>query len=135
MKVMKTMDSIKRAATERSPEILFNFDENSFLIKGESYPEDVNEFYGPLMDALEKHLSSQESSTLHFQFELIYFNSSTAKILMGIFDLLDESAENGCNVQIKWLFEEDDDNMEELGEEYGEDLEHAEFELVTVSVD
>ncbi|WP_135078995.1 DUF1987 domain-containing protein [Terasakiella sp. SH-1] len=129
------MDNIQIEATERSPEINFNFSENNFSIKGESYPEDVNEFFGPIIGKLENHVQELEGGNINFTFELIYFNSSTAKILMGLFDLLDEGAEKGNNIAIKWLFEEDDENMEELGEEYGEDLEHAQFELVEIAVE
>jgi len=134
MKELK-MDNIIIDATERSPGIDFKFDSNSFVIKGESYPEDVNEFYGSLIESLEAHFEGLEGAEVDFQFELIYFNSSTAKILMGLFDLLDETAEKGNQVRVSWRHDEDDDNMEELGEEYGEDLEHAEFELVKLAVD
>lgn len=116
-------------ATDRSPEVKFDFESNVFHIAGESYPEDVNSFYGPLMEMLEEHLSNIKAASVNFSFELIYFNSSTAKILMSLFDMLDEAASQGNQVQIDWCFEEDDDNMEELGEEYGEDLEHAKFSL------
>ncbi|SCA54764.1 conserved hypothetical protein [Candidatus Terasakiella magnetica] len=129
------MENVKIAATERSPEIEFDFDSNVFTMRGESYPEDVNEFFGPLMERLESHFEDQDASEIKFTFELIYFNSSTAKILMGLFDLFDETAEAGNKVLVEWRFEEDDDNMEELGEEYGEDLEFAEFILKEVAAD
>jgi len=46
--------------------------------------------------------------------------------------MLDEAAENGNNVTINWAYDEEDDNMEELGEEFGEDLEHATFNLKVI---
>ncbi|MDV7339619.1 DUF1987 domain-containing protein [Terasakiella sp. A23] len=128
------MENIKLASTERSPEVDFDFEKNVFFLRGESYPEDVNEFYGPVMEKLESHFEAQSGQDITFTFELIYFNSSTAKILMALFELFDETCEAGNQVSIKWAYEEDDDNMLELGEEYGEDLEHASFELVEVAV-
>lgn len=71
---------------------------------------------------------------MHFPFELIYFNSSTAKVLMGLFEILDEAAGNGNEALITWSHEEDDDNMEEMGEEFGEGLENGTFELNKNSV-
>jgi hypothetical protein len=124
------MNNIQIEATERSPEIDFNFAENNFVMRGESYPEDVSEFYGEIIKQFNEYLTELESAEITFTFELIYFNSSTAKVLMGLFDQLDEIAEQGNKVIINWCFEADDDNMEELGEEFGEDLEHAEFNLV-----
>jgi hypothetical protein len=116
--------------TERSPEISFDFDNNVFTIKGESYPEDVKEFYGPFIEKLEKHLDALNKAEVKFTFEFVYFNSSTAKILMNLFDLLDATAMRGNKVHVSWGFEADDDNMQELGEEFGEDLEYATFKLV-----
>ncbi|WP_027183092.1 DUF1987 domain-containing protein [Desulfovibrio inopinatus] len=121
------MNTLQINTTERSPEIFFDFDNNNFIIKGESYPEDVKEFYGPPLTKLEDYLNDLEDADVRFTFEFIYFNSSTAKILMGLFELLDEVAERGNTVSVIWVYEEDDDNMEELGEEFGEDLEHATF--------
>lgn len=128
------MDNIKIEATERSPEIDFNFQDACFAIRGESYPEDVSEFYGDIIDRFDGFVSSLEKAEVTFDFELIYFNSSTAKVLMGLFDQLDKVAGNGNSVVINWRYEEDDDNMEELGEEFGEDLEHAEFNLIPKAV-
>jgi hypothetical protein len=124
------MDNIRIEATERTPEVDFAFDENVFALRGEAYPEDVNDFFGPLIDQLDGHMTSLDGADITFNFELIYFNSSTAKILMMLFELLDSTAEKGNQVTVNWIYEADDDNMEELGEEYGEDLEHAAFNLV-----
>ena len=126
------MENISIKSTDRSPEIDFNFDTNTFVVRGESYPEDVTEFYGGVLKALESHLSGLEGATVSFSFELIYFNSSSAKILMSLFDLLEETAEAGNTVNIVWVHEADDDNMEELGEEFGEDLEAANFKMKAV---
>ncbi|MBF0589863.1 MAG: DUF1987 domain-containing protein [Magnetococcales bacterium] len=127
------MNNIRIEATERSPEIDFNFEKNHFAMRGESYPEDVPAFFGPHLDALEQHLAGLSDGTVTFVFEMIYFNSTSAKVVMKLFDLLEETAERGVSVTVNWRYEEDDDNMEELGEEFGEDLEEATFKLVPVS--
>lgn len=126
---------VRIEAKERSPEITFDFEANLFSVKGESYPEDVTEFYGPIVGELESHLGGLSDATVTFEFELIYFNSSTAKVLMGLFDLLDETANNGNDVTITWIYEEDDENMMEMGEEFGEDLLHANFQLKKIPVE
>ncbi|QEP44924.1 DUF1987 domain-containing protein [Ectothiorhodospiraceae bacterium BW-2] len=123
------MDNIYIEATERSPEIDFCFSEGTFSLKGESYPEDISETYEEAMGKLRDYLESQLEREITFNFELIYFNSSSAKIIMTLFDMLDEAAESR-QVTLNWYYREDDDNMEEMGEEFGEDLEHATFNLV-----
>ena len=123
------MDNIKVAATERTPEIDFDFGAGVFAIKNESYPEDVTEFYGPIIEQLKIWLQDQNKTEITFNFELIYFNSSTAKVLMDLFDMLEEAASEN-NVIVNWVYEADDDNMEELGEDFGEDLENAAFNMI-----
>ena len=123
------MENLKIEGTDRSPEVDFNFEDNIFALRGESYPEDITAFYGSALEMLDEHLSAQNGANIRFDFELIYFNSSTAKVLMGLFENLDEAAGNGNDVLITWSYDEDDDNMEEMGEEFGEDLENAKFEL------
>lgn len=126
------MDNIKIAGTDRSPELDFNFESGTFSLKGESYPEDVTAFYGEALKAFESYLEALDGGTVNFTFELIYFNSSSAKVLMGLFDMLEEAAEEGATINVEWVYEADDDNMEELGEEFGEDLEAANFKMKAV---
>ncbi|MBF0136022.1 MAG: DUF1987 domain-containing protein [Magnetococcus sp. DMHC-1] len=124
------MDNIHIKSSERAPAIDFDFSSNQFALQGESYPENVAEFYGPILNKFKEHVTGLAGASLIFDFDLIYFNSSSAKVLMGLFDTLDQVAAKGNKVVINWHFEADDDNMQELGEEFGEELSNAEFNLV-----
>jgi SiaC family regulatory phosphoprotein/Family of unknown function (DUF6272) len=117
---------LKIAATERSPEVDFDFDKHCLRLRGESYPEDAAAFYGPVFEALDDYLSERRECA--FEFELVYFNSSSAKAIMSLLERLDEAARKG-KVTIVWYYDEEDDTMRELGEEFGEDLEHAAFHI------
>ncbi|MBF0293865.1 MAG: DUF1987 domain-containing protein [Magnetococcales bacterium] len=123
------MENIKIDATERTPAIDFNFADNRFSLRGESYPEDVPTFFGPALSALESHLRALQAGYVEFDFELIYFNSTSAKVVMKLFDLLEKTAGQGVAVTVNWRFAEDDDNMKELGEEFGEELQEATFNM------
>ena len=123
------MENITIEATDRTPEINFDFDGNVFSMSGESYPENVSEFYDTLIEKLKSHLSTQTEAEIEFNFEFVYFNSSTAKVLFDLFELIEETAEDGNQVTVNWIYEADDDHMEELGEEFGEDLEKAKINL------
>ena len=46
------MDRISIPKTARTPQIDFDFAGNRFIISGESYPEDVSTFYGPLLQSI-----------------------------------------------------------------------------------
>ena len=127
------MENVKITATDRSPEIDFDYTANIFTIRGESYPEDVTSFYGEIISNLDEHLNAIENGNIEFNFELIYFNSSTAKVLMGLFDTLEETAEGDVDVIVNWYYDEEDDTMEELGEEFAEDLTNAKFNMKKIS--
>lgn len=123
------MDPLEIAATERSPAISFDFAGHHLKLRGESYPEDVTAFYTPVFQALDAYLGELGAGSCRFDFELIYFNSSSAKAIMMLLEKLDEAAAAGATIQVFWYYDEEDDTMEELGEEFGEDLEHATFHL------
>ena len=81
------MDNINIEAGERSPKIACDWEKGTMEVIGESYPENVTEFYGPVLSAMENHLNSNKNKKFLCAFELLYFNSSSAKVLMRIFDM------------------------------------------------
>ncbi|MBC7950925.1 MAG: DUF1987 domain-containing protein [Rhodospirillaceae bacterium] len=124
------MDNLVIAATERSPAVDFDFAAGVLSLKGESYPEDASTVFGPIFAALEGFLHDQVAGrTLRFDFELIYFNSSSAKALMNMFQLMDKAAARGVTIVVNWFFAADDETMKEFGEDFSEDLEHVTFNL------
>ena len=122
------MKNLEIESTERTPRIFFDYDNHHFEISGEAYPENSDEFFRPVMDALQAYIASGASDKISFLFKLIYFNSSSARVLMKLFELLDEAAESR-SVEIEWYYHEEDDTMEEFGEEFAEDMENASFQL------
>jgi hypothetical protein len=122
------MQNLVIPAAARTPAIHFDFSSNHLKVSGESYPEDVTEFYKPVFSALDAYLATLGSGSCRVDFELIYINSSSAKAIMMLMDKLDAAA-NGASVDIYWFYDVEDDTMQELGEEFGEDLESARFHL------
>ena len=126
------MDNLKVAATERSPEVDFDFERGLLRLKGESYPEDASNVFGPIFAALERFLADAGGQDIQVEFDLTYFNSSSAKALMNMFQMLDNAAGTGARITISWFFAPDDDTMKEFGEDFSEDLDHVTFNLVEV---
>jgi len=122
-------DKLDIEATSRTPAVVFDFGNNHLKIAGESYPEDVTEFYRPVFDALDGYLGKLGKGSCRFDFELIYLNSSSAKAVMMLMDKLEDAAKKGAAVDVHWFYDKEDDTMQELGEEFGEDLETATFHL------
>ncbi|MDM8564610.1 DUF1987 domain-containing protein [Candidatus Halobeggiatoa sp. HSG11] len=125
------MDSWKTVATKYTPEIYFDANTNILGVKGESYPENITEFSSPLFSWLENYLESLGEKTFTINIELIYFNSSSSKMLLDLFDLLEEEVnDNDKNIVVNWIFDIENDAAQEYGEEFQEDLEILPFNLV-----
>ena len=123
------MQNLVIPATARTPEVSFDFGKHHLKLVGESYPEDVTEFYNPIFASLDAYLAALGGGRCRFDFELIYLNSSSAKAIMMLMDKLDAAAANGATVDVYWYYDREDDTMQELGEEFGEDLANAKFHL------
>ena len=123
------MEAFVREKTKSTPWIRFDPQNHSLEIKGESYPENSAKFYSPMLEWLETYLQSVDNQPIHVDMELIYFNSSSSKILMNFFDMLEDAAQRGVPVSVDWKYDQDNDIALECGEEFQEDLEHVSFHL------
>ena len=54
---------------------------------------------------------------IEFNFNFEYFNSLSAKFILDIFKRLCRLRSDGNNISVKWHYEEDDDDMHEVGQE------------------
>ena len=113
-------------ASARTPEIRLS--QGQLDIKGECYPEDVADFAGSIMPTILSSLEEVDDFKVYIK--LFYFNSSTAKFLYDFFENLDDAARSGKSVVVNWLYEPDDDSMQEAGEDFAEDMENLEFNLL-----
>ena len=129
------MKNIKLEGTNRSPEVDLDFSSNRFFFGGFSFPENVKEFYNPILAPLEQHLESLTGTDVTFIFSFSYFHSSTAQVVYNLFDALEKCASNGNTVTVTWRYEADDEDMEEAGEDFAEELEHVQFSLEEIDPD
>ena len=124
------MEPFVLAATDRSPEVLLDEARGYLKIAGESYPENVAAFYGPLLQRLRQWLATVSGASITADFEMIYFNSSSAKVLMTVFGLLEGAAEGGNQVVVNWRYDAGDEMIESLGQDLAEDLVKAEVRML-----
>ena len=124
------MENLQIAATKSSPKIDFNAQTNILSIEGESYPENTTQFYESVFVWLEEFLENIKGQEVVFNIELIYFNSSSSKVLMDLFDALEEASEEGKNIVVNWIYDEDNEASLEYGEEFAEDMDSLTFNLL-----
>lgn len=111
------MDNFVREGTSRTPAILLDCQNRALTISGESYPENVTEFYGQLLSALDRYFS-QDISQLSVNIQLDYFNSGSAHALLKLATKLNEKAADDFAISLVWACHEDD----EISEEFAEDI-------------
>ena len=107
--------------TEETPKVVLDKGQGVFEIAGNSLPEDVLEFYNPILTWFNEYTSTPNPST-SLIFNLEYYNTSSSKIFIRIFEKMRDLHRHGHNVEIQWHFFEDDDDMMEAGEDYAENL-------------
>ena len=123
------METLRIEATDDSPQVLLDQEDKQFEISGKSLPEDVLEFYQPVLDWLQKYRKKPNART-EFNLKMIYFNTASSKLIMDILMIFEEMAEEGHDVLIRWHSMAKDEDMQEAGKEYEEMLD-VPFEHLT----
>ena len=70
------MEALDIRATNDTPKVLLDPENDIFEISGRSLPEDVVSFYQPVIDWLEDYKDALNDYT-EFVFKYIYFNTAT----------------------------------------------------------
>ncbi|HJX70370.1 MAG TPA: DUF1987 domain-containing protein [Bacteroidales bacterium] len=123
------MDILDIKATNDTPRVIFDPENDIFEISGRSLPEDVVSFYQPVIDWLDEYSQLPNAKT-EFVFKYIYFNTATSKLIQDILIRLEQIYETGNEVVVIWYYEQDDEDMMDLGEEFKEYVDIP-FELVS----
>lgn len=127
------MDNLIIEATKYTPEIKFDAENNQLELTGETYPENTAEFYAPVFSWLDEYLEQIEDNMVTVNLEINYFNSSSSKVLMDMFDKFEETVNEGKKITLNWIYDKDNESALEYGEEFQEDLETLKLNLVEKS--
>ncbi|MCH8330799.1 MAG: DUF1987 domain-containing protein [Bacteroidetes bacterium] len=102
-----------------TPRVTLDPASRSFEISGRSLPEDVYEFYNPILEFLKQYAAKPLDYT-DFTFKLEYFNTASSKMILDILILLQQVHKQGYAVQIQWFYRKDEEDMLIKGEDYAE---------------
>ncbi|MBI5218856.1 MAG: DUF1987 domain-containing protein [Bacteroidia bacterium] len=115
------MENLILDATPNTPKVLFNPADRVFEIAGESRPENVKDFYGPILKWLDDYLAELtaqgKKDAILLKMYIEYFNSSSAKYILNIAKKMHDFVSVDIPVTIDWCYIEDDEDMKETGEE------------------
>jgi len=119
-------------SSAETPEIILDKRSNTFSFKGKSLPENPIDFYSPVMQWIENY-SADPNPVTNVDFMMMYFNTSSSKILLDIMKRLEVIKKSGHQVCINWIFKEDDEEMLEAGEIYAERI-NIPFNLIPENI-
>lgn len=119
-------------SSEETPEIILDKRSNTFTFKGKSLPENPIEFYDPVLQWFDSYSSDPNAET-NVNFTMMYFNTSSSKIILNIMKQLEVIKKSGHKVAINWVFKEDDEEMLEAGEIYAERI-NIPFNIISEEV-
>ena len=102
--------------SQKCPGMYYDPEDGVLIIEGRSIPENPESVYQPVKDWLNGYFT--ESDRLNMKIVLEYINSGSSKHLMEVLKMLREYQANGKKLRIRWLYEEDDESILELGEHF-----------------
>jgi hypothetical protein len=98
------------------PGITYYTENNLLEITGRSIPENPELIFRKLDEWISSHFDKNQALSVNIRLE--YINSGSSKYLYEILKKLTSQANSGKKILLKWLYEEDDEAMLELGEHY-----------------
>ncbi len=109
------MENINRIESADCPNI--NFDEKNkiFRISGNSYPENCEVVYEPVKEFIENY-NVEENKILNLEFQFNLVNSTSIVYIAQIIMKIAELTKRGLTISIKWFYEQDDEELYDLGE-------------------
>jgi len=120
---------MERERTTSTPYVLIDEGKGYMKMEGKSFNENVAEFYKEIQAWLENYLKT-DFGKFTFDFKLDYFNSSTVKSLLNMLMKMDNKSTGGNKVVVNWMTTEDNDIVIECGEDFQEDVQNLEFNLM-----
>lgn len=101
-----------------SPKITMDASTGICDISGESYLEDTDSFYDPLIQWVRQYCNEVKKA-LTFNFHLTHFNTGSSKGIINILYILKKYEEDGAKVQVNWRYPDDDYDLAEEIEDFG----------------
>jgi hypothetical protein len=111
------MDPLHINATDCTPYVCLDKDNDTFEITGVSKPSNVFDFYDPILNWLDRYMDSPNPKTI-LSIRLEYLNSASAKVVNFIIKKMERALKQGKEAIVLWHYSIHEPDMKELGENY-----------------
>ena len=120
---------LEREKATSTPYVLIDEKKSYMKLEGRCFHENVAEFFKEVNNWLDVYLAT-DFGTFTFDCAINYFNSSTTKLLLNMLFKMDKHASEENQIIVNWITTEDNEIMIECGEDFAEDLNNLEFNMV-----
>ena len=111
------METTHIEATRMTPMVFFDPRLGVIEFKGVSSTDNPTGFYHGILGKLDTYMHIEnEGITVNLSF--VYLNTSSSKCLFDIFKRLILVRNSGKHLTINWFYQENDEDMKEVGEDY-----------------
>ena len=124
------MENLHTEATKYTPQIDLNAETGLMHFSGKSYPENTFDFYQPTMKWIKEFFGQETKIKSRLEMDIVYFNSSSSKLFFDLFDIVEGAQEEGHTITVNWLYDAENENALEAGEDFKEDFESLDFNLI-----
>ncbi len=108
------MEKMEIKETKSSPAVILDPASGLFEMRGTSFLDNAHEFYTPVIDWIKDYSKSPSKST-KFIFDLSYINTSSQRMVFDILKYLNQLHKNNHTVSVEWLYDENDDDLKDVG--------------------
>lgn len=102
---------------KNTPNVILDPENSTFKFFGKSFPENSKKFYQPVIEWLEKN-APPSGSAIEFSFYFYYLSSSSVIAVLEILKRISKWREEGVSIKINWNYDEDDEEIKRIGEDY-----------------
>ena len=106
-------------ATEHTPAILFDVENNTYSIVGISVPENSHKVYEPVISWINDVLGNNRPSSdvMMVDVNLKYFSTTSAKYLLKIINAFSTMClYHNIKLTVQWYYHEEDEDMHDAGD-------------------
>ncbi len=121
------MHALYLKATEDTPEVFLDKENNTFRIQGNSFSDNPITSFRPLFEWINEYIEDPNDETI-FEFKIYYMNTSSSKQMTIFIKKLEEISDKKT-VKVKWFYDVMDEDMEFEGETL-KSMVKVDFELV-----
>ncbi len=115
------MSVLEIESAKRTPYVKFDLDKGTLEITGSILLENPTKFFDTILEYVDEYLLNPQPDTqilLHIE----YYNTYASKLLLFLLKKMQKLSKLDLNVSLVWLYEEDDEDMYEVGVTYKESL-------------